>query len=79
MLYENGARFEGKYVNGVRQGPGVDTFPDGARAEGEYLSGKPHGRWLYTGSDGTRQEQQFDNGALASVKVRQPELLHHWY
>ena len=51
-----GAVFEGTWVDGARNGPGVDIFDDGGRFEGEYVKGKRSGHGIETFSDGSSKE-----------------------
>ena len=39
----NGETFEGEFNHGIRQGYGVQTFPDGRRYEGQYKDNYKHG------------------------------------
>ncbi len=61
-------------VDGVLQGPAVQTLPDSTRYEGAFVDGKHHDRWLVTQPDGKRFQQQYAHGSLVSTKVRQPLL-----
>lgn len=46
------ARYEGEYVNGVKEGKGTFWYPDGSKYEGEWKSGIRNGMGKYTYPNG---------------------------
>ena len=41
--WANGMRYEGDYVEDVKEGNGVFDWPDGRRYEGEWVDDQQHG------------------------------------
>lgn len=44
LVYPNGERYEGQWVQGKRHGRGAYHYADGGRYEGEWVDDKIHGR-----------------------------------
>jgi hypothetical protein len=43
IQYKNGNRFEGTFVNGIREGKGKMFYPDGSFYEGDFQNDKKEG------------------------------------
>ena len=43
LVFENGAIYRGYLHNGLREGPGVQTWLDGAKYEGEWRANQANG------------------------------------
>lgn len=43
MIYDNGAKYEGQWHRGVKQGIGRYEYPDGSVYEGEWVDNNVHG------------------------------------
>ena len=46
IRYNDGARYVGQVVNGIREGKGILYFKDGDRYEGDFKNGKREGRGI---------------------------------
>ena len=53
---------EGEFKDGVREGHGIQHFPDGKIYEGEFINNKPHGQGIETHLSGKKYEGEFRNG-----------------
>ena len=60
--YQNGAVYEGDFVNNKYEGNGVYTWEDGDKYEGGWQNGERHGSGKFTQSDGTVEIGRFVNG-----------------
>lgn len=56
---ENGAVFKGEWKNGMRDGIGIQQWPDGSKYEGEWLEDKAHGKGTLVHADGDIYEGYF--------------------
>jgi hypothetical protein len=52
LVFENGAVYRGYMNDGVREGPGVQSWPDGARYEGNWHDNRTFGKGKFWHSDG---------------------------
>jgi hypothetical protein len=52
ILLENGAKYEGEWIQNVRQGRGTQIWPDGSMYEGYWRDGKANGRGRLIHADG---------------------------
>lgn len=49
---ENGAVFKGEWKNGMRDGIGIQQWPDGSKYEGEWVEDKANGKGTLVHADG---------------------------
>ena len=54
LVYEDDLRYEGTFVNGLKQGKGMILFPDNGRYEGGFSMGEPNGTGTFTFPNGNR-------------------------
>lgn len=54
LVYESDERYEGTFVNGLKQGQGMFLFPDNGRYEGSFNLGEPNGSGTFTFANGDR-------------------------
>jgi hypothetical protein len=54
LVYEDDQRYEGTFVNGLKQGRGMFLFPDNGRYEGSFDLGEPNGTGTFTFANGDR-------------------------
>ena len=54
--YDNGDKFEGKFIMGVATGKGNYYYNDGSEYEGEYVNDKKEGYGIYIDKDGNKYE-----------------------
>ena len=47
MLYLNGRKYEGEWVNDKRDGKGFEKYSNGNYYEGEFSRNKAHGKGVY--------------------------------
>ena len=59
--YESGSKYEGEFLNGIRHGTGIYTWPDGEQYEGEFLNGNYHGFGKLLESNGSWKEGTWEN------------------
>ena len=52
-VYEDGATYEGDFVDGRKEGFGVYVYPNGDKYEGEFKRGEKHGRGKLIFADGS--------------------------
>lgn len=52
ITLENGAVYTGEWKNGMRDGKGVQLWPDGSKYEGEWLEDKANGKGKLVHADG---------------------------
>jgi len=45
--YADGSKFIGEFVDGKREGKGVETYPNGDHYEGSFKNDKRHGHATY--------------------------------
>ena len=57
----SGAIYKGDFINGLREGKGVQTFADGERYEGSWANDLPNGKGVYFWAKGARYEGDFVN------------------
>ena len=67
--WSNGARYEGEYRDGMRDGQGVFEWPSGKRYEGGWREGKYHGQGVETKPNGARYEGGWRDGKRAGQGV----------
>ncbi len=59
----DGCKFMGHFVNGVRHGVGIKTYPNGAEFAGYYSNDLRHGHGYKTHADGiTKVNVFYQNG-----------------
>ena len=46
LIWKDGNRYEGEYINDLKHGFGVYTWADGSRYEGEWKDDNMHGKGL---------------------------------
>ena len=60
LTYENGSVYKGYLLReGVRQGPGIQIWPDRARYEGEWQNNEANGRGKFWHADGDVYEGEW--------------------
>ncbi|MFS8159504.1 MAG: hypothetical protein ACMG6E_04695 [Candidatus Roizmanbacteria bacterium] len=47
MIYSNGRKYEGEWLNDVRHGRGYEVHPNMNVYIGEFVNGKAHGHGIY--------------------------------
>lgn len=57
----SGAIYKGDFINGLREGKGVQTFVDGERYEGSWANDLPNGKGVYCWAKGACYEGDFVN------------------
>ena len=62
IKYDNGDRYNGQVVNGLKEGRGILYYNNGDRYEGEWRNDKKDGKGTYFYSLGERYEGDFRNG-----------------
>jgi hypothetical protein len=62
FIWRNGDKYEGDWVNCLKEGKGHDTFNNGDSYKGEYKKGKFEGYGVYTWADNSYYEGYFVNG-----------------
>jgi hypothetical protein len=61
-VYANGYRYEGDFVNGMREGRGLLTEPDGGSYDGMWSDDEFNGQGTYKWPDGARYTGEWKNG-----------------
>ena len=61
LKYNNGNRYIGQVVNGLREGKGIYYFNDGDRYEGDFKNDKFEGKGIYYYISGSRYEGDWRN------------------
>jgi len=61
-IYANGYRYEGNFVNGKREGPGILASPDGESYDGLWANDVFHGQGTYIWADGAKYTGEWKNG-----------------
>lgn len=56
-VYNNGDRYEGEFINGLREGTGVYYWSDGEKFEGQFINNKRNGYGKYYNANGNLIEQ----------------------
>ncbi len=64
VVWSNGCKYVGKYVNGLQNGKGSITWPDGDSYVGDYVNGKRTGKGTYTWSNGCKYVGDWVNNKL---------------
>ena len=64
LIYSNGDRYEGDFINGMFHGKGVFIWANGDRYEGNFFLNKRTGIGIYSWPNGERYEGQFVDGKL---------------
>ena len=62
--YNNGDRYVGQVLNGLREGKGIYYHNDGDILECVWRNDKAEGKGIYYKGDGTRYEGNFQNNEL---------------
>ena len=57
--YKSGATYEGEWRGEVREGFGIQTWPDGARYQGEWKQNKANGKGIFYHIDGDKFEGEW--------------------
>lgn len=52
IVFDNGATYRGYIEENMREGPGVQTWPDGARYEGQWSHNRTNGKGKFWHADG---------------------------
>lgn len=64
LIYANGDRYEGDFINGMFHGKGVFIWAKGDRYEGDFFLNKRTGKGIYSWASGERYEGDFVDGKL---------------
>lgn len=64
LIYGNGDRYEGDFINGMYHGKGVFIWANGERYEGDFFLNKRTGRGIYLWPSGESYEGDFVDGKL---------------
>ena len=64
FYFVNGERYEGTFVDDVREGFGTYVYKDSGRYVGSFMGGERHGRGVYTYASGARYEGEFVQGVM---------------
>ena len=64
IKYDNGDRYVGQVLNGLREGKGIMYYNNGDRYEGEFRNDKREGKGIYYKKDGSKIEGNFQNNEL---------------
>ncbi len=62
-------RFDGEWVDGVKQGKGTYTFGSGDVFEGTYDNNERHGEGFLSKKDGEKRQENWKLGKLVSFQV----------
>jgi len=62
LIKPTGATYEGQWLQGLKHGLGVQTYPDGGKYEGEFAKGFEHGQGKKNYPDGSCFEGRFRFG-----------------
>ncbi|TVQ25527.1 MAG: hypothetical protein EA382_06810 [Spirochaetaceae bacterium] len=65
FILENGSRYEGEFLEGIRTGQGKLIWADGREYTGEFMDNQPHGSGVLIQPDGSRYEGDFREGKLS--------------
>ena len=69
ITLEDGCTWEGILdENGVRNGPGVKTYPNGATYTGLWVDDVRHGCGIKTHADGTQKAVRYEHGTLITAE-----------
>ncbi|MDR2876169.1 MAG: hypothetical protein LBV44_09645 [Methylobacillus sp.] len=60
IVYGNGERYDGGFLNDYWHGTGIYTMPDGRRYEGNFVEGDPKGDGIITDSNGKKHPGSLD-------------------
>jgi hypothetical protein len=66
--FDNGDKYEGNYINGIRSGQGKYTWSNGIIYEGEFIDGEPseNGNYIYpTEATTIDEEKEYINNAIS--------------
>lgn len=61
-FWKSGGTYTGKWVEGKREGYGIEKFPNGAKYTGEFKNSLFNGSGVYIYPDGGKYEGQWKNG-----------------
>jgi len=68
LIWDDGKKYEGYFVNDKREGRGTFTWPDGRKYIGEWQAGKYHGKGIFVNINGHSKEGYWIHGK----KVQHP-------
>ena len=60
-IYPDGGRYEGDFVNGLKQGKGIYYYKDGDKYVGEFYNDEKDGKGIYYYKEGDKYEGEFSN------------------
>ena len=64
LIYANGDRYEGDFINGMFHGKGVFIWANGDRYEGDFFLNKRTGKGIYLWASGESYQGDFVDGKL---------------
>ena len=59
MIYKNGDKSEGNWVNEKREGHGIIEYANGDKFDGNFINDKKEGKGMCQYSDGSKYEGEF--------------------
>lgn len=62
MRYVNGDKYDGEFVNDIRQGKGLYYWKDGSRWEGNFMDNVMDGKGTFYTNDGETYEANYAYG-----------------
>lgn len=82
ITLENNAVYSGEWKNGMRDGHGVQTWPDGSRYEGQWIEDKANGKGKLIHADGDIYEGDWvndkANGEGTYMHANGAKYVGHW-
>ena len=73
VTYDDGATYDGEFVDGKRHGRGVYKYPDGSQYDGEFRDGERCGRGVEKYANGAQYDGEFrDPSSVAIPRFERP-------
>ena len=70
MIYKNGDKYDGDWVNGKREGKGIMTYSNGGKYDGEWKNDKRMGEGILIYKNGDKYEGKWTHGYPHGVGVK---------
>ncbi|MFA7550810.1 MAG: hypothetical protein WCZ68_08730, partial [Sedimentibacter sp.] len=74
-IYVNGDKYEGEFVNGMKEGLGTYTFENGNKYVGKFKDGKKEGSGVLYYIDGTIEEGKWENDNYVGNNEQNNEII----